>query len=124
MLKELFKRPLAERRPAEGTSRALSEGELFRLYVQEYCLNRHICLKNLILMMERAIIYSALEEAGGNQRAAAEILGVRPNTLHYKIQRMGLVPVHKYVMAEELSGGSAPGADPGKTAPPASRKTH
>ena len=53
-------------------------------------------------MMEREIIYQVLEEAHGNQRKAARLLGVRPNTLHYKIQRMGLVPVHKYMLPEEL----------------------
>lgn len=94
MLKALFKRPPAAP-PAEGAPQALPVEELLKLYVQEYCLRRHVCLKKMINMLEREIIFLVLEEAHGNQRAAAKLLGVRPNTLHYKIQRMGLVPVHK-----------------------------
>jgi len=93
---------------------------LLKLYVQEYCLHQHICLKKLILMLEREIIYLVLEEAHGNQRAAAKLLGVRPNTLHYKIQRMGLVPVHKYMMIENIMGSQEMG-QPGSSSPPGRR---
>lgn len=100
-MKALFKRPPAAS-PAEGAPQALPVEELLKLYVQEYCLHRHVCLKKMIHMLEREIIFLVLEEARGNQHAAAKLLGVRPNTLHYKIQRMGLVPVHKYMMIEDV----------------------
>lgn len=121
MLKGLFKRPPAGA-PAEGIPRAPSLEELLKSYVQEYCLHQHICLKKLILMLEREIIYLVLEEAHGNQRAAAKLLGVRPNTLHYKIQRMGLVPVHKYLMIEDVPGSRETG-QPGTSARP-ERRAH
>jgi len=110
MLKGLFRKaPPAP--PTEGTHEPTPEEEILKVLVQKYCLNQHICLKKLIAMMEREIIYLVLEEARGNQRAAARILGVKPNTLHYKIHRMGLVPFHKYMMVEDLPDAGGP-ADP------------
>lgn len=43
-----------------------------------------------VAMFERGIIARALMRAGGNQAKAAELLGLRPNTLHYKMRRYGL----------------------------------
>ena len=99
MLKGLFGKPTG-RTKIEGAGLSLHENELLKYYVREYCLQRHICLKKMIDMMEREIIYLVLEEAHGNQRKAARLLGVKPNTLHYKIQRMGLVPIHKYMLPD------------------------
>ncbi len=124
MLKGLFKKPTAKA-TVEGTGLLLHENELLKFCVQEYCLRRHICLKNLIDMMEREIIYIVLQEAHGNQRRASRLLGVRPNTLHYKIQRMRLVPVHKYMMAEELPDSDPAGPpDKPEPAPWANRHSH
>ena len=39
---------------------------------------------------EEALIRQALVRCNGNQAQAARLLGVRPNTLHYKIERYGL----------------------------------
>jgi DNA-binding NtrC family response regulator len=116
MLSRLFKRPPAGL-PADGSPQTPPAEELIKLYVQEYCLHRRICLKKLIHMLEREIIYLVLEEAHGNQRTAAKLLGLRPNTLHYKIQRMGLVPVHKYMMIEDVPGSREIG-QPGSSARP------
>jgi DNA-binding protein Fis len=107
MLKGLFGKPHS-RTKLEGAGFGFHDDDLLKYYVREYCLQRHICLKKLIDMMEREIIYQVLEEAHGNQRKAARLLGVRPNTLHYKIQRMGLVPVHKYMLPEEFPEAGAP----------------
>jgi DNA-binding NtrC family response regulator len=71
--------------------------ELLDLYVRQYCLNHPVCLKKLLERIEREIIFHILEETNGNQRDAAQILGVKPNTLHYKLQRMGIVRVHRYL---------------------------
>jgi len=114
MLKGLF-RKVQPTPPAEGVHSSSPEEEILRILVQKYCLNQRICLKKLIDMMEREIIYLVLEEAHGNQRAAARILGVKPNTLHYKIHRMGLVPFHKYMMVEDLPDTSSPTDSPGRT---------
>jgi transcriptional regulator with GAF, ATPase, and Fis domain len=76
--------------------------ELLDLYVHQYCLNHPVCLKKLLERIEREIIFHILEETNGNQQDAAQLLGVKPNTLHYKLQRMGIVRVHRY-----LSDGTA-----------------
>lgn len=44
---------------------------------------------------EKRLIARALESCGGNQARAAQILGLRPNTLHYKIERYGLYDLKK-----------------------------
>ena len=80
-MKGLFGKPNA-RTKLVGAGFGFHDDKLLKYYVQEYCLQRHICLKKLIFMMEREIIYQVLEEAEGNHRKAARLLGVRPNTLH------------------------------------------
>jgi DNA-binding protein Fis len=124
MLKGLFGKPPG-RTKFQGAGLRLHEDEVLKFYVWEYCLQRHICLKKLIDMMEREIIYLVLEEAHGNQRKAARLLGVKPNTLHYKIQRMGLVPVHKYMLPEDVPQ-SGPADAPVKPEPTpwATRRSH
>lgn len=107
MLKKLFGRA-GSTAPVEVGHQASAEEQLLKILVREYCHERHVCLKDMVEMMEREIIYLVLEEADGNQRTAARLLGVRPNTLHYKIRRMGLVPVQKYVMVEDLADSGQP----------------
>lgn len=52
-------------------------------------------LPQSVAEFESALIRQALTDCRGNQRCAAQLLGVRPNTLHYKIERYGLsVPLH------------------------------
>ena len=124
MLKGLFGKPPGGTN-SEGARPGLHEDDLLKYYIREYCFQRHICLKKMIAMMEREIIYLVLEEAHGNQRKAARLLGVRPNTLHYKIQRMGLVPVHKYMLPEELpETGAAKTPDRPGPAPWGNRRPH
>ena len=48
-------------------------------------------LKHLVEAYERHVIEDALRAASGNQRRAAEALGVLPTTLHEKMKRLGLV---------------------------------
>ena len=78
--------------------------ELLKIYVQRHCLEQHIQLKVLMEKLERDIIFLVLEATHGNQRSAANMLGVKPNTLHYKIRRMGIVPVRKYEILDDLFG--------------------
>jgi len=47
-------------------------------------------LKDLVDAYERHIIDDALRAASGNQRRAAQALGVLPTTLHEKMKRLGL----------------------------------
>ena len=59
----------------EGGEQTASGGKTLDDYVRE---------------LEQRMIVQALERSGGNQAKAAELLGLRPNTLHYKIQRYNL----------------------------------
>jgi len=61
----------------EETPEGLVEGRTLRDLLDEY---------------ERGLIVSALQATGGNQRRAADRLGVLPTTLHEKLKRLGLRP--------------------------------
>jgi DNA-binding NtrC family response regulator len=39
---------------------------------------------------EATLIAQALKYCNGNKSEAARLLGIRPNTLHYKLERFGL----------------------------------
>jgi DNA-binding NtrC family response regulator len=47
-------------------------------------------LRELVNAYERRLIEEALRTTGGNQRRAAQVLGVLPTTLHEKMKRLGL----------------------------------
>ena len=49
-------------------------------------------LKERMNDYERALIQSALQAAGGNQRRAAGMLGILPSTLSEKLKRLGMRP--------------------------------
>jgi len=48
-------------------------------------------LKTRLEFYERRLILEALRTTGGNQRQAAQSLGVLPTTLHEKMKRLGLL---------------------------------
>jgi len=48
-------------------------------------------LKGRLEAYERHLILEALRIASGNQRRAAESLGVLPTTLHEKMKRLGIL---------------------------------
>jgi DNA-binding NtrC family response regulator len=52
--------------------------------------NELIDLKSRLLAYERDLITAALTATGGNQRRAAQRLGILPTTLHEKMKRLGL----------------------------------
>ncbi len=47
-------------------------------------------LDDMVGEFESLIIQQALRRCGGNKSKAARLLGLRPNTLHYKLERYGL----------------------------------
>ena len=103
MKKATLRRGALTDRPADigGDAESLNgrlTRELIELYVRQTCLNDRICLKEAIDRLERDIIFHILEQTHGNQREAAEILGIKPTTLFYKLRRMGITPVHKYAL--------------------------
>ncbi|MDA8362529.1 MAG: hypothetical protein M0Z84_01635 [Gammaproteobacteria bacterium] len=48
-------------------------------------------LDDVLSDVEARLIEQALRQCGGNKSEAARMLGLRPNTLHYKLQRHGLM---------------------------------
>ncbi len=75
----------------EGTPEGLLEGRTLRDLLDEY---------------ERGLIVSALQATGGNQRRAADRLGVLPTTLHEKLKRLGLRPRPEPGISEPQRGAA------------------
>jgi|GEM_PF-2247014 hypothetical protein len=63
--------------------------ELICIYL-EYYLNKQISLKELLNEVERKLLVRVLDGCGGNQRAAAKILGINYTTLNEKVKRYGI----------------------------------
>lgn len=84
--KELAERDVAQR---EGLLTGSAETTQLDKAVQELTASRKT-LADFVADVERRMIIDALQRCSGNQSKAAEYLGLRPNTLHYKIQRYGL----------------------------------
>ena len=74
-----------------GSAAESSEGrEVFDLFVEYLCREQPILLKDLMDRIERDIILRSLRMAGGNQKQAAGILGVKYTTLHEKLKKFGI----------------------------------
>jgi DNA-binding NtrC family response regulator len=50
-----------------------------------------LVLRDMLLSFERNLILTVLVAANGNQKRAAEALGVLPTTLQEKLKRFGLI---------------------------------
>jgi DNA-binding NtrC family response regulator len=59
--------------------------------MEEYADVGRPTLKSRLEAYERQLILEALSLTGGNQRRAAQALGVLPTTLHEKMKRLGLL---------------------------------
>ncbi len=53
--------------------------------------HREVDLAVEVQRFEESLIRSALTRSGGQQRKAAKLLGVKPNTLHAKMKRYGML---------------------------------
>jgi len=60
---------------------------LFRLFVEYFCMSRRLPLKELIGNLERSIIIRSLSKFNGNQKEAAKFLGVKYTTLNEKVKK-------------------------------------
>ncbi|MBX3295780.1 MAG: hypothetical protein KF762_08715 [Acidobacteria bacterium] len=59
-----------------------------------------IGLEDAVRHFERYFILEALELTAGNQKKAAELLGVKHTTLHAKIRRLGIIPAGKRALPD------------------------
>jgi len=60
---------------------------MFGLLFEEFHSNNMISLKEFLAYIERNLILDTLEKTKGDQKKAAEILGLKYTTLHEKIKR-------------------------------------
>ncbi len=60
---------------------------LILYYIKQNKKKEKSALKNFISLLEKNLIYSVLDITNGNQKVAAEILGVGKTTLNEKIKR-------------------------------------
>jgi len=63
---------------------------LFRLFVEYFCMSRTLPLKELIGTLERSIIIRTLSKFNGNQKDAAKYLGVKYTTLNEKVKKYNI----------------------------------
>jgi len=70
--------------------------ELTDIYIGQLLLSRHLGLKDALDLLERHIILNVLQQTNGNQHDAAAVMGIKPTTLHYKLKRLGIQPVHRF----------------------------
>jgi DNA-binding NtrC family response regulator len=82
--------------PAPESPYSSMARELVELYIRQICLTDRLCLKEALDRLERDIILHVLGQTNGNQHDAAEILGVKANTLHYKLRRYHITPAHRF----------------------------
>ncbi len=73
-----------------------------------------ISFKDVITNVEKRLIESTLEAAGGVQKRAAELLGIKPTTLNEMIKRYEIGPRRKKSVAGDEDGGAAGGASAGR----------
>ncbi len=63
---------------------------ILKIFIEIFCVKKRIPLKNLIEGIERMIIVRVLSHFEGNQKNAAEFLGVKYTTLNEKIKRYNI----------------------------------
>ncbi len=61
--------------------------EMYRFIVEFFCRKETLPLKEFIVNLEKCIILKALSKFNGNQKAAAEFLGIKYTTLNEKIKK-------------------------------------
>lgn len=57
------------------------------LFLKRLCGGNHVCLKELMAMVEKSILSYAVERAHGNKKKAALLLGINYTTLYMKIKK-------------------------------------
>ena len=75
---------------APGREAAADDPEVFDIFMEHLCRERPILLKDLMDRIEKDLIVRSLRMAGGNQKQAAGILGVKYTTLHEKLKKFGI----------------------------------
>jgi len=62
----------------------------FRLFIKYFSSTQRVPLKELMNILERAILIRALSQLNGNLKNAAKFLGLKYTTLHEKIKKYNI----------------------------------
>ncbi len=62
----------------------------FKLFINYYSETQRVPLKELMNMVERAILIRTLSQVNGNLKSAAKSLGLKYTTLHEKIKKYNI----------------------------------
>ena len=62
----------------------------FKLFMKYFSSTQRVPLKELMNILERAILIRALSQLNGNQKNAAKFLGLKYTTLHEKIKKYNI----------------------------------
>ena len=76
--------------PIRNSQRDFFKTEMIRFFTEAFCRERPVGLRGLIMTLEKNIILHVLSVAGGNQKEAAQILGINYTTLNQKLKRHGI----------------------------------
>ena len=63
------------------------QGDPIDPFIEDFYQRRKTSLKDFLARIELRLIIFSLNEANGNQRKAANILGIKPTTLNEKLRR-------------------------------------
>lgn len=64
--------------------------QVFKQFVDYFCIDQMIPLREIIRNVEKTIILRTLERFEGNQRDAARFLGIKYTTLNEKVKRYNI----------------------------------
>jgi DNA-binding protein Fis len=64
--------------------------EVFELFIEYFCVRQKVPFKELIGNVEKSILLRVLAQCNGNQRSAAEFLGIKHTTLNEKLKRYNI----------------------------------
>lgn len=64
--------------------------QVFNLFIEDFCMKQRVPLKKLIHRLEKTILIRTLSRFNGNQKSAAEFLGLKPTTLNEKVKKYNI----------------------------------
>lgn len=67
--------------------RGKSQEDVLMFFLDYFCVKREIPFRKLMNQVERALLVRILSELNGNQKFAAEVLGIKYTTLNEKVKR-------------------------------------
>ena len=86
---QIDREPFLARNPLNGQQEKF-RADMLQLFIEFFCQEQSLDLRDLIESLEKCIIVNALLKADGSQKQAAKALGVKYTTLNEKIKRYNI----------------------------------